>query len=268
MAFKDYLTVDGERLLALAAAGTKITFTRMVMGSGYMADGVLEKNMTSVLTPVKELPIQSVTVNDSNTVAIQCYYNNSEVTQSFYFREKGIYASDGEKEVLAIYGNAKSEAEQMDTPDIVVVERKIRTILMLTSDELENITLSNATNAMAPILRDTTLKDFVNSSAAQSLEVGQVVILNKIPYTYVGYDCTDTECYVIGNGENDKQGSVTVISEDMLSVTTTYEDGTKSEAVFSADLNTITEKLYDTAGNLISTCKTTIEGNTITERVI
>lgn len=268
MAFKDYLTVDGERLLTLAAAGTKITFTRLVMGSGNIDAGTSEKNMTAVITPIRELPIQSVSINDSSSVAIQSYYNNSEVTQGFYFREKGIYASDGEKEVLAIYGNARSTAEYIDTPDIVVIEKKIRTILMMTSDEIQNITLSNATNAMAPILRDTTLEDFVKSTTAQSIEVGQVVILNKIPYTYVGYDYSDKNCYVLGGGNGDRQGSVTVISEDMLSVTTTYEDGTKSEAVFSEDLKNVEEKQYDAAGNVIATYETTIEGNTITERVI
>ena len=42
MAFQDYLTVEGERMLAKAAAGNEIRFTRLVMGSGEIANGLSE----------------------------------------------------------------------------------------------------------------------------------------------------------------------------------------------------------------------------------
>lgn len=198
MAFKDYLTVDGERLLALAASGTKITFTRMVMGSGYLPEGTYERNISEVINPEKELDLQAVRINDNSTVLIQFYFSNEKLEQGFYYREKAIYATDGKKEVLAVYGNAKDKAEYIDTPDIVLVEKKIKTILQLTSEEIENITLSNATNAQAPLSRDIDLCEFVESYEAKSLDVGQVVILNKVPYTYVGDDCNDVDCYVQG----------------------------------------------------------------------
>lgn len=268
MAFKDYLTVDGERMLALAAAGTKITFTRMIMGSGILPEGISEKNVTQIIKEEKELQVQAVRVNDSSTVLLQFYFSNADLEEAFYYREKAIYCSDGNREVLAIYGNAKDQAEYIDTPDVVVIEKKIKSIIQLSSEEIENITLSNATNAQTPMLMETTLDDFIHTDAAKTLDVGQVVILNSVPYTYVGYDCTDIKCYSLGGGEGKRQGSITTISEDMHSITTVYADGTKSTAVFSDDLGTVIEQQYDTGGTVIATYETIINGNTITERVI
>lgn len=269
MAFKDYLTVDGERMMALAAAGTKITFTRMIMGSGTLQEGTSEKNVTQVIKEEKELQVQAVRINDNSTVLLQFYFSNAELEEGFYYRESAVYATDGNKEVLAIYGNAKDQAEYIDTPDVVVIEKKIKKIIQLSSEEIENIELSNATNAQAPVLMETTLEDFVNTETAKTLDVGQVVILNSVPYTYVGYNCNDIKCYKLGGSDDSKrQGSVTNISDDLLSVETVYDDGTKSTASFSVDMSTVVEKQYDVNGSLIGTYETVISGNTITERVI
>lgn len=201
--FRDYLTAEGERMLAKAVAGTKITFTKCVLGSGYMNPGMYEKNVTDVIAKEQEVPIQSVTVNSNDSVLVTAYFNNKKVTKGFYCREKGIYMSDGKEEVLAIYGNNGSEAEFIDTGDVCVVEKMIKSVLEITDEERANIEIVDALYEFAPVIEpDTaTIADFVTTLTARTMKIGQRVILNKsIAYTYVGDDPTDVACYIAGSG--------------------------------------------------------------------
>lgn len=201
--FRDYLTAEGERMLAKAVAGTKITFTKCVLGSGYMNPGTYEKNVTDVIAKEQEVPIQSVTVNSNDSVLVTAYFNNKKVTKGFYCREKGIYMSDGKEEVLAIYGNNGSEAEFIDTGDVCVVEKMIKSVLEITDEERANIEIVDALYEFAPVIEpDTaTIADFVTTLTARTMKIGQRVILNKsIAYTYVGDDPTDVACYIAGSG--------------------------------------------------------------------
>lgn len=266
MAFQDYLTVEGEQMLARAARGIPFQFTKTVMGQGYLSGGTSPRNVTELVSPVKELSIESVELSGENTVIIQSYFTNSSLEHSFFFREKGIYASDGEREILFIYGNADSGAEEIPTADVTVIEKKIRSTITLTSLELESLTLTNATNATAPYIDpDTSLEDFCGSPACLAMEVGRVAILKKKTYTYVGYDPTDPKCYSAGGSDEDREGSVTVIADDMSLIQTTYADGTKQDITINTDMTEIVEKNYNSDGVIESQYKTTINGNTITE---
>ena len=134
--FTDYLTVEGERMLAKAVAGTKVSFTKAVMGSGYLPSGTYEKNVSAVMTPEQEVPIQSVTINSSSSVLISAYFSNKNLGKGFYFREKALYMSDGTDEVLAIYGNNGADAEYIDKGDACVIEKLLKSVIELTSQEM------------------------------------------------------------------------------------------------------------------------------------
>lgn len=200
MAFKDYLTAEGERLLAKAVSKSmSITFTKLVMGSGYLAEGTSEKNISDVIIPVQEIPIKSVQLNGSTSAVISAYINNESLTAGFYFREKAIYMQAGTEEVLAIYGNAGSTAEYIDTADVCITEKLVRTVLQLSSNEIANLTITDGTSALAPIVRnDMTLDEFVQTDTALSVVAGQAIVLKGLVYYFLGGDQRDTANYTAG----------------------------------------------------------------------
>lgn len=205
--FTDYLTVEGERMLAKAVAGTKVSFTKAVMGSGYLPSGTYEKNVSAVMTPEQEVPIQSVTINSSSSVLISAYFSNKNLDKGFYFREKALYMSDGTDEVLAIYGNNGADAEYIDKGDSCVIEKLLKSVIELTSQEMANIEIVNGLYEFAPIIEseETSLEDFVKTVQAKAIRMGQRVIINKmIAYTYVGDDPTDTGSYITGARMSDE----------------------------------------------------------------
>lgn len=195
MAFEDYLTVEGERMLAKAAAGYKIKFTRLVMGSGEIADGISEKNIKQVITPEHSIDIGGVLLNGNDSVLVVAVFTNAEISEGFYFREKAIYISDGAEEVLAIYGNSREQAEYIDTASFTVIEKRIRSVIKLTQSELSNIVLSSAICAVAPIVTDETIDEYISTPKADIIEVGQVLIADREVYTYIGDDPHNKDCY-------------------------------------------------------------------------
>lgn len=226
--FKDYLTVEGERMLAKAAAGTKIEFTRVVAGSGYMASGASERNMTALISPVLEMTAPMTSINSSDSIIISAYMSNEAVSSGFYFREKGIYVTDGKEEVLAIYGNNGSNAEFIDTTDVCVIEKKIRTVVSITSQEAANIVLNGSSYAPAPVTTDAeSIADFVNSAVASTMSVGQTVIIKEVVYTLVKEDVSSPESYVQSGGESEP-ASDEVAGVVRLSNSHTSIDGTES----------------------------------------
>lgn len=200
MAFADYLTAEGERLLAKSIADSvPIVFTKVAMGSGYLPQGVSEKNVSELVTEETTVDVTTVSLNDSSSVVVTAYFNNEALTDGFYFREKGIYMRVGEDEALGIYGNAGSTAEYIDTTDECVIEKVLRTIIQMSSDELKNVQLWNGTAAVAPlIIKDMTLSEFVETDTALSVTAGQQLVIDKTIYVFTGGDQRDIANYTKG----------------------------------------------------------------------
>lgn len=126
MAMVEYITEQGQEMLAQSLAGKiTITFTRIQMGDGTLAAGQSRKSMTALVNVLKEIPVYSVRKSDDNTVSIMGIFDNSELSEGFYFREKGIFASDGKEEILFAYANAGSSAEYINPPTTESVEKQI-----------------------------------------------------------------------------------------------------------------------------------------------
>lgn len=268
MAFKDYLTADGERMMAKAASGHQVQFTKLIMGSGYLPSSMSEKNVAEVIIPEKTLDIDSVTRSGNNLISIVSYFSNQGMTSGFYFREKAIYMSDGTEEVLAIYGNAGTTAEYIDVTSASVIEKKIRTVIEVANDEAVSITLHSALYAPGTITADqSTIEEFAASTAAIGLEIGQVVIVDYVPYTFVGPDSTDAKSYTSGSDKEEFDDSITTISSDGNTITTVYSKGAKVITEISDDGSTITESVYADGINISEKYQTVIssDGNTITE---
>ena len=98
------ITNKGLELLSAAMAGSKLEFTRIVMGSGtYSGDiGVIE----SLVNQNQSLDIKSITRKGSQVI-LSTTLLQSAIAEDFYWKEIGVYAkgSDG-VEVLYMYGSA------------------------------------------------------------------------------------------------------------------------------------------------------------------
>lgn len=123
---KEYLTDAGRDMLAGMLAGEyTIRYTKVEMGDGALSTSQHYKKMTALVNTIASLNVDSVVVTPDNIVKITAVFSNKELTSGFYYREKGIFATDGKNEVLFAYANSGSDAEWIEPPTIELVEKKI-----------------------------------------------------------------------------------------------------------------------------------------------
>lgn len=141
-AFKDYMTKDGQALITKMLAGQcKIQFTRLVFGDGYLPAGIDPRNMTELVSPKYETI--AVAGQSGQVVTVAGTFTNKHLTYATYLREKGVYATDGDKEVLVIYANNGNEAEYIQPSDTALIEKVIRSVLQFGQDDIVSIEVAS-----------------------------------------------------------------------------------------------------------------------------
>lgn len=107
------ITDAGSLLIAkVMASKGGITFTRIVMGDGYMPGSQLPEHMTAVVSPKAVMDITKCEVTGNGAAVVGGRYDNSEQSQDFEWRELGLYARDPDLgEILYSYGNTGNSAE-------------------------------------------------------------------------------------------------------------------------------------------------------------
>ena len=140
--FKDYLTKDGRALITKMLAGScKIRFTRVVFGDGYLPAGTDPRNMTEVISPKYES--EAAAGRSGQVVTVSGVFTNQNFTEATYLREKGVYATDGEHEVLMIYANNGEAAEYIEPSETSLVEKVIRSVLQFGQDDVVSIEVAS-----------------------------------------------------------------------------------------------------------------------------
>ena len=123
------ITAAGLIVLAKGAAGQKITYTKIVLGDGYLEEGQTPRSLTGVVSPKAVIDITKLKVNTDGTVAVGGIFTNGDETDGFYYRELGLYAEDPDPEVgevLYCYGNCGDLAEWIPpTGGATIVEKTI-----------------------------------------------------------------------------------------------------------------------------------------------
>ena len=174
--FKEFLTTEGERLLAKSIAGTAtLTITKMEIGDGDR--GTSTKAITSLANPRMTLDIYSVILTGDNNIEITTILDSSAITEGFYFREKGIYATDGTTEILFMYGTTGSLADWLENVSSAVLTKTIRTIVTLSASDNISITLQKGLYASREDVEEilTTIKsieldgDWATQNQAESI---------------------------------------------------------------------------------------------------
>ena len=107
------ITDAGSLLIAkVMASRGSITFTRIVMGDGYMPSSQVPEHMTAVVSPKATMEITKCEVTGNGAAVVGGRYDNSEQSQDFEWRELGLYARDPDVgEILYSYGNTGESAE-------------------------------------------------------------------------------------------------------------------------------------------------------------
>lgn len=107
------ITDAGSLLIAkVMASKGSITFTRIVMGDGYMPSSQVPEHMTAVVSPKATMDITKCEVTGNGAAVVGGRYDNSEQSQEFEWRELGLYAKDPDLgEILYSYGNTGKSAE-------------------------------------------------------------------------------------------------------------------------------------------------------------
>ena len=103
------LTTQGRNLLALALTGKPLVFSRAYCGDGTLPPGQDTTSLTALISPKRELPIQSInTLQGIGTCEVVLEMSNKNLTQGFFVREYGLFAihPDTQQEILYAYRNS------------------------------------------------------------------------------------------------------------------------------------------------------------------
>lgn len=155
------ITAAGLIVLAKGMAGQKITYTKIVLGDGYLEEGMTPRSLTDVVSPKAIIDITKLKLNGDGTVAVGGVFTNDQTSDGFYYRELGLYAEDPDPdvgEVLYCYGNCGDLAEWIPpTGGATIVEKTIDIVTAI----------GTATNVTAYIPADAyaTKEDYENYKA-------------------------------------------------------------------------------------------------------
>ncbi|GHV45296.1 hypothetical protein FACS1894204_04050 [Synergistales bacterium] len=109
------LTETGRWLLAKALAGLTLQFSRVTAGDGFLAEGQDIYDMSGMVSPVRDMTINSIDISGAGTATIRAVMNNQGLDMGFFIREIGLFAldPDDETEVLYAYCNAGEKTDYM-----------------------------------------------------------------------------------------------------------------------------------------------------------
>lgn len=111
------LTSQGRNLIAKALTGKELQFTRAYIGDGTLRTGQDPAALTALISPKKELPIQSMALTGAiGTAEVVLEMTNKNLAVGFFVREYGLFARDPDtqEEVLYSYCNKGSEAGYLE----------------------------------------------------------------------------------------------------------------------------------------------------------
>ena len=115
-------TKKGLELESLAQLGKTLKFTRFKIGDGTISSESEIQNLLDLKNPKMTLNINESNIKAADNplykiVTLGFRIDKTDLTESFYFREVGIYAEDPDdstKEILVLYGNVGDKADYLN----------------------------------------------------------------------------------------------------------------------------------------------------------
>jgi hypothetical protein len=139
------LTRAGRKVLAQGQTGLPIHFTRVTVGDGEMTPGTVIEDMTGLVHPLNDLPINGNTIIGDGTTQIDCVLSNHDLVVMLELREVGLFAVDNDNgnEILYAYTNAGDLPDYIPAgngPNAVELLLSIVTVIRQAENIIVNIT--------------------------------------------------------------------------------------------------------------------------------
>lgn len=131
----DGITNKGSEYLAKCqATGEGIKLVKVKIGDGRLLDSEDPTTFTDIKSIKKEVEVSEKTQIESN-LRLVIEFNNEGVTTGYFPREIGIYALDGETEILYWYINDGDQTTWMPPAEKAPVKYKYGVNIMATNNE-------------------------------------------------------------------------------------------------------------------------------------
>lgn len=132
---KIYLTDVGQALLYKAQGGKVLKFTRFGLGDGELNGQAIQK-LTTLLNEKMSSVISKLNVKN-NKVTVGLTFDNSDLTEGFYFRELGLFAEDPDtqEEILYMYGNSGDTSDYIDANTSKAIEENLDVEIIISDVE-------------------------------------------------------------------------------------------------------------------------------------
>ncbi|MDO4647641.1 MAG: hypothetical protein Q4B26_03240, partial [Eubacteriales bacterium] len=129
------LTKDGKRLLVEAIAGNKtITFTKMKVG-----DGEKIHDDQEIGHEIVSVEFTSLTRN-TDYITLTGAFDNNELSEGFYMKEIGVYATDGKNEILFAYTFDETGTDYIPVSDKKVITTELSSVVAI--GDAKNVEIS------------------------------------------------------------------------------------------------------------------------------
>jgi len=187
------ITNSGRLLIAKSYLGERMNFTRIVMGDGYLPEGISPRDMTDVVHAVVVVPITKMKINADETVIIGGVFSNADIQTEFFYRELALFAEGADGvEVLYCYGNAGDFAERI-TPmgGSAVIEKAIDIVTAIGTTDNVTATIIRTTTADAIAYNDS-----ISGLGAESLQEA-IEILARSGSDVLNIHMADTDAHGI-----------------------------------------------------------------------
>ena len=229
-----HLTKQGESLLADAHNQKQLMLTRIVLGSGELAEGQSVRTLTELVNQEQSFPIRSITNNNDGTFTIEARVTNNSLTAGYRVKECGVmaetYSYDDEGNTITtsvLFGTAQStESDFMPAPTgATMVDAPMRITIVIDSDV--NVTAKIDYDAYATI-------KYVDS-ADEKLQATIDAILSRIypvGSIYLSVDSTSPESIFGGTWEPIPTGKMLLSAGDGYAVEST---GGEAEHTLTVD---------------------------------
>ncbi len=105
------LTYAGLDLLTKALTGQQLHFSRVAMGNGTISEDQDIRQLTGLVSPKLNLPIKSCKRTTIGVMQLDTELKNVNLAEGFFASEVGIFAMDGETEILYAIRNTGMDSE-------------------------------------------------------------------------------------------------------------------------------------------------------------
>ncbi len=146
MSYGFVITEMGKNLLAKLGTGEQLQITRIMVGKGELAEGQNPADFTDLVQPVAQATSTLPLVKENTLSFIVEYRNdlNGGLEEGFWLKEFGVFAQDGQNEILLYYATLGDFPQYVQAYINGVVNIKRYPVTIAVSDKIEVVISYNA----------------------------------------------------------------------------------------------------------------------------